>query len=203
MSTLKAVFAATLLVVSIAGPVVAAPAEVLTGIQAYERRDYQTALRLYRSAADQGNAEAAWYLGLMHDKGEGVLQSGSEAAKWYRLAVERGLDMARVYIGELYYEGRGVPQDFAEAVKWFRPAAEMGDVSAQYYLGLMRYEGQEVQKDYVQAYKWLNLSAANEIVISKDDHNDVVRKRNMVASKMTSAQISEAQRLAREWKPSK
>jgi hypothetical protein len=119
------------------------------------------------------------------------------------LAVQRGLDTARVYIGELYYKGRGVPQDFAEAVKWFRPAAEMGDVSAQYYLGLMYYEGQEVQKDYVQAYKWLNLSAANEIVISKDDHNDVVRKRDMVASKMTPAQISEAQKLAREWKPSK
>jgi TPR repeat protein len=179
MTTLKTIFAATLLVVSMAGPVASEPAEVLAGIQAHDRRDYKTALRLYESAADQGDAMAAWFLGLMYDKGEGVLPNGSEAAKWYRLAIERGLDTARVYLGELYYKGRGVPQDFAEALKWFRPAADMGDVSAQYYLGLMFYEGQEAPKDYVQAYKWLNLSAANEIVFSKDDpdHDDVVQKR--------------------------
>jgi hypothetical protein len=36
---------------------------------------------------------------------------------------------------------------------------------------------------------------------AKDDRDDVVKSRNYVASKMTPAQIAEAQKLAREWKP--
>jgi uncharacterized protein len=167
---------------------------------AYLKGDYKTALRLYEALAYQGDAEAAWSLGLLYDKGQGVLQNGSEALKWYRLANERGYEDAQAYIGVLYYEGRGVPQDFAEAVKWFRLAAERGDVSAQYYLGLMYYDGQGVQKDYVQAYKWLNLSAAFGLAIA-EEHDEVVRKRDLVASKMTPAQIAEAQKLAHEWKP--
>ena len=116
----------------------------------------------------------------------------------------RGAYVAQVYLGRMYYEGRGVPQDDAEALKWFRPAAEQGDVDAQYYLGLMYYDGRSVLQDYVQAYMWLNLAASRVVdVIDKTVREEFIQKRDMVAAKMTPAQIAEAQKLAREWKPTK
>ena len=55
---------------------------------------------------------------------------------------------------------------------------------------------QGVTQDYVQTHLWYNLAAAQG--------NELARKnRDIVAKKMTSAQIAEAQRLAREWKPKK
>ena len=90
--------------------------------------------------------------------------------------------------------GRGVTQNYAEAVKWFRFAADQGDASAQYALGLMYGNGRGVPHDYVSAHMWFNLSAARGI-------QNAVKVRDEVAKHMTPAQIAEAQKLAREWKP--
>ena len=60
------------------------------GWGAYERGDYQTALREWRPLATQGNAPAQFNLGLMYDHGYGVPQDDAEAVKWYRLAAEQG-----------------------------------------------------------------------------------------------------------------
>ena len=99
----------------------------------------------------------------------------------------------------MYVNGQGVPQDYAEAVKWTRKAAEMGHASAQFNLGLMYNKGQGVPKDYVQAHKWFNLSTANNP--EKINREKGVAGRDLVAGKMTPAQIAEAQKLARVWKP--
>ena len=55
--------------------------------------------------------------------------------------------------------------------------------------------GRGVQKDYVQAHMWLNIAAVG---IPK-----WAELRESVEKLMTRAQIAEAQRLAREWKPKK
>ena len=54
--------------------------------------------------------------------------------------------------------------------------------------------GQGVQQDYVTAYMWLDLSAAQ-------GEQGAVKARDMIARRITPAQIAEAQKLAREWKP--
>ena len=51
-------------------------------------------------------------------------------------------------------------------------------------------------QDYVQAHMWFNLAAAHGI-------EPASKNRDMVAENMTPADLSEAQRLAREWKPKK
>ena len=55
---------------SMAGGAVAGPFEDAQA--AHSRRDYATALRLWRPLADQGNAEAQYALGFMYDGGQGV-----------------------------------------------------------------------------------------------------------------------------------
>jgi TPR repeat protein len=62
---------------------------------AYDHRDYDTALRLWRPLADQGNAEAQKSLGNMYYQGQGVAQNYPEALKWYHLAVQRSCTRSR------------------------------------------------------------------------------------------------------------
>ena len=61
-----------------------------SGVKAYDRGDYATALRIFRQLADQGAAEAQSYLGLIYDKGQGVGQDYKEAVKWWRKVVPQG-----------------------------------------------------------------------------------------------------------------
>ena len=94
----------------------------------------------------------------------------------------------------MYDLGYGVPQDYAEAVKWYRRAAEQGLAKAQTNLGFMYNDGQGVQQEYVKAHIWFNLAAAQ-------GHEKANKNRDLIAKRMTSEQIAEAQRLAREWRP--
>ena len=115
------------------------------------------------------------------------------AVKEFQLSAERGDVKARYNLGVMYQLGLGVPQDDQEAVRWYRLAAEQGDASAQFKLGVIYDKGKGVLKDYVLAHMWLNLAAA------QGDQNSF-KGRNSLETKMTPAQLAEAQRLAREWK---
>ena len=97
-------------------------------------------------------------------------------------------------LGFMYATGRGVAEDDAEAVDWYRKAAEQGVATAQNNLGIMYYNGQGVPQDYVQAHKWFNLAAAQGNEGGREN-------RDSVAEIMTPADISEAQKMARDWHP--
>ena len=170
---------------------------------AYARGDYATAYRLLKPLAEQGNARAQYDLGFMHEKGQGVPKDDVEAAKWYRKAAEQGNAIAQVNLGFMYDKGQGVPKDDVEAAKRWRKAAEEGFARAQYNLGFMYDTGQGVPKDYIQAYMWFSIAASRFHESERENRELAVKSRNLVASKMTPAQIAEAQRLAKEWKPTK
>jgi TPR repeat protein len=184
--------AAIILVLSLSAPVAAGPLD--DGGAAYNRGDYATALRLLRPLANQGDAGAQIKLGLMYFWGRGVPQNDAEALKWYRLAADQGNASGQYFLGRLYADGEGVPQNYAEALKWFRLAADQGDASTQYFLGLMYANGEGVPQDYVRAHMWFNLSAAKGDQVA-------ARNRDNISKLMTPAQIAEAQKLAREWRP--
>jgi TPR repeat protein len=75
-----------------------------------------------------------------------------------------------------------------------RPLAEQGDANAQYNLGTFYDNGLGVPLDKVRAYMWFSLSAAQ-------GRDGAAAFRDLIARRMTPAQIEEAQKLAREWKP--
>ena len=116
------------------------------------------------------------------------------AMRLIRPFAEQGNAHAQFILGFMYRNGQGVPQDYATAVSWYRKAAERGDANAQNSLGYMYDHGHGVPIDYVLAYMWSNLAAAQNNALA-------IKNRDIIAAKMTPAQIAEAQRLAREWKP--
>lgn len=60
-----------------------------------EVRDPAEAAALFRSAAEQGHAEAQCELAIMYEKGIGVKRDRAEAARWYRAAASNGNARAR------------------------------------------------------------------------------------------------------------
>ena len=80
-------------------------------------------MKWYHKAAEQGEANAQYNLGVMYDKGQGVPQDYREAVKWYHKAAEQGDASAQSTLGGMYYFGQGVPQDFVQAHMWFNLAA--------------------------------------------------------------------------------
>jgi TPR repeat protein len=85
-------------------------------------------------------------------------------------------------------------RDYATALRLIRPLAEQGDANAQYNLGVFYDNGLGVPQDKVRAYMWFSLSAAQ-------GREGAAAFRDLIARLMTPAQIAEAQKLAREWKP--
>ena len=92
--------------------------------------DYVEAVKWYRKAAEQGDADAQSNLGYMYYKGQGVPQDYAEAVKWIRKAAEQGHADAQVGLGWMYFEGRGVPKNYVAAYGWFSVAAASGNGSA-------------------------------------------------------------------------
>ena len=70
-----------------------------------------------RRRAEQGNATAQYYLGVMHSEGRGVLKNADEAARCRLAAEQQGHPGAQNNLGLMYANGEGVPEDYREAVR--------------------------------------------------------------------------------------
>ena len=87
-------------------------------------------------------------------------------------------------------------QPSAQELADLHASAESGEAEAQYNLGLRYATGEGVPQDNVEAHMWLNLAASRS---SGAERERAVMVRDDLATRMTPADLSEAQRLAREW----
>ena len=118
------------------------------------------------------------------------------AAEIFRALAEGGNAAAQFNLGNMYLGGN-LPKNYSEAAKWLGRAAEQGDPLAQGSLSGLYFEGWGVKQDLVQAYKWAALAHLRRKPIMGGTEEDLAR----ISSNMTPAQISEAQKLVREWSP--
>jgi TPR repeat protein len=111
----------SLLLLSVPGLAAAetTPPPFSEGVVAYQRGDYRTAVSIFRSLADRGDAAVQFILGVQYAAGRGVAQDYAEAARWYRRAADQGDAAAQGDLGTLYANGQGVGLDYAEAVRWW------------------------------------------------------------------------------------
>ena len=114
--TMKKLTLVTLLIFSCA---TAWAADFDKGLAAARAGDFATALAEWKPLAEQGDAVAQFYLGVMYANGEGVLEDDKEAVKWFKLAAEQGYAKAQYNLGLIYDNGEGVIQDNVYAHMWF------------------------------------------------------------------------------------
>jgi len=79
-----------------------------------------------------------------------------------------------------------------DALTQFEADARKGRAEALYNLGLAYSTGQGVGVDFVAAHKWFNLAAMKGSELAKS-------WRAQISREMSTGQIAEAQRMAREW----
>ena len=92
----------------------------------------------------------------------------------------------------MYDTGTGIARDADKAVQWARQSAEQGNANGQFNLGAAYAGGRGVPQDNVEAYKWYLLSDAG-------GNKQASERMKELASRMTGAQVAEAQRRANDW----
>ena len=127
--------------------------------QAYEQKDYASAMRLYQVAAQAGDAQAQYQVGYMYQIGQGVVPDPVTALQWYHKSADQNFANAQSQIGYLYQYGVGVPQDYVAALHWYGLAAAQGFKTAQFQLGYLTQHGMGAPKNYETALKWYRLAA--------------------------------------------
>ncbi len=99
-------------------------------LTAFESGDYETAYRLWLPMAEDGDAEAQNYLGIMHYLGFGVDRDYSKALEWYQKSAEAGHPDGQRNYGDMINFGRGIKKDNYQAYKWYFAASQQGNEGA-------------------------------------------------------------------------
>jgi hypothetical protein len=71
-------------------------------------------------------------------------------------------------------------------------AAQLGADEALFDLGLIYSTGRDVEQDLITAHKWFNLAALRGNSAARDYRTEIARE-------LSSMEVAEAQRQAREW----
>ena len=123
-------------------------ADVKTGVDAWTRGEYETAVKQWREPALKGDPDAQFNMGQAYKMGRGVKTDLVVALDWYKKAAARGhLQAADSYGHLLHYMGK-VP----ESLPYLQASADRGDPRGQYLLGTELFNGVHIEKDWVRAY---------------------------------------------------
>lgn len=98
-------------------------ADYSSGMQSYERGNYQTAFSDFEAAANGGDAASQYMMGEMYARGLGVTQNYAKAHMWYNLAAAWGHDRADDARSRLesHMTNAQIAEAQAMADKWQQP----------------------------------------------------------------------------------
>jgi hypothetical protein len=122
-------------------------------------RDDTEAVRLFRQAAETGNADAINNLGVMYEHGTGVAKDYAEAVRLYRQAAEKGNTLAINNLGRMNASGRGVAKGQEET------GAGAKTIGTEPYADQAKATEQANLEDAVQIFEQSNV-LGNTISIS-------------------------------------
>jgi TPR repeat protein len=133
-----------------------------------------------------------------YQKGFKAYRSGDYATARQELTTlaEQGDDQAQLHLGLMYRDGQGVLPDIREAEKWLQRSAEQENVTARIALASMYADRQGLIQDDVKALMWFNFAVVQ-------GSKEAVSLREGLLMRMTPPQVTEAQRLGREFKSEK
>lgn len=98
-------------------------------------QDYLEAARWYERAVQDNNYPfAAYALGCLYLRGQGVERDEELALELFLTAAEKGNPYAQYLLGKIYYWGNGVEQDREKGLEYIQLAAEQGHPGAVRFL---------------------------------------------------------------------
>lgn len=102
-------------------------ADTTTGRQAFMERDFDTALKQLKPAAEQGDGEALYLLARMHQAGFGVPKNPENAASYFEKSAEADYADGQYAYAQILLLGEGIEQNLIEGVKWLFLAGQMNN----------------------------------------------------------------------------
>jgi len=184
--------APTLFFVALAAASAAYGGDYQVGRAAYDVGDYDKALATWAPAAESGDADSQFGMGLLYSEGIVVPMDDSLALKWFGLAADQGNGEAQYKLGVMHANGWGVPMSEAEAMKWYALAAENGVTEAQVSLGTMYQNGFSVEQNDIEALKWFS------IAVRLDDEDARVHK-EYLAERMSAQDVAAVDAEVNTW----
>ena len=157
-----------------------------------DAKSLHKAVDYYRAAADKGFAPAQYNLGVMYEKGRGVMPNIAQAIKWWRKAAEGNYPYAQLNLGVLYDVGRGVERNHKIAISYYRSAAKQGDMRAVYRLGTLYEHCDQPKPDLEKAFMWFTVAEEKGL-------KNVSQHLRFLSSKMAPKSISRARTAASAW----
>ena len=121
---------------------------------------------------------------------------GDEDFAIVRQKSEEGDVDAMNRLGIMYARGRGVDKNYGKALIWFRRSALLGYAPAMANLGTMYQIGVGVRRNYPQAYMWLRVAVV--LGVPEEDHDAIIFKLGMIASRLGTINAVRAERVADE-----
>lgn len=123
--------------------------------EAYNNKDFKTALALYTELANSGDADAMTSLGYMYQNAQGCQKDEAKALEFYEKAAELKQPYALFNLAILYMNGlNGVAHDQFKAHELFMEAATREVPPAMYEVALMLERGLGCLQNYSEAAFW-------------------------------------------------
>ena len=140
---------------------------VESGIAAYQKGDYEGAVRYWASAAEKGDPRAQYALGTLYSSGQGVTKDSVKAAEFFRLAADQNYTVAQIGLSALYLLGSGVPKDPERAAILLEKASALGNTEASARFGALMFNGQGVAKDERKAVELFRVAAGKDNLLGQ------------------------------------
>ena len=117
----------------------------------------ETLVKEMRAKAEDGDAEAMWWLGVWYEYGEcGLTKNNAQARAWYERSAAARYPNGMAAFGECLLLGDGGPKNTSLGWVYITDAAHLGSDVGAYLLGEAFLKGiHNLPKDSVQARFWL------------------------------------------------
>ncbi len=112
-------------------------------------KDSDQAIKWYKAAADQGNADAQFFLGAIYLLPQRDIPEG---LKWLRLSADQGMQDAQFLLGMAYLKGQNFTHDPVQAYMWLELAAAQG---GEFYQSQRNEAGRQMTPDQIAQAKAL------------------------------------------------
>lgn len=110
------------------------------------RIDHEIALRYFQKAANLGDAEGTFMVGLSYYDGMGTRRNFKRAVDYFKRALEMGDTRALYHLGICCSRGEGMRQDAAAAAEYWQRGAALNDAPCCLALAMNCVESNELQR---------------------------------------------------------
>ena len=127
-----------------------------------KKNSYLTDYQRYIYAAQDGDPEAQFRIGICYSTGNGIGKDMKKAAYWWQLGATQEDPSCQYELGLCYLKGNGVSQNNSKGAALIKSAAQQGMPEAQSKMGILYRDGQGVIQNMQTAILWWTKAAEQD-----------------------------------------